>query len=45
MTIDEYWYDYDIDGLNNAISVASFPEEVSSWIFEKDIKPFAIFKK
>ena len=44
MTIHEYWYGHDIDGINNAIRVSEFPKEVTDWIFERDIKPFQIFK-
>jgi hypothetical protein len=45
MTLKQYWYEFDIDGLNNAINVACFPKEVSDWIFERDIKPFQVFNK
>ncbi len=44
MTKHEYWYSHDIESLNNAINVACFPKEVTDWIFERDIKPFSIFK-
>ena len=44
MTWKQYWYEHDIDMLNNAIEVSEMSKEVSDKIFIKE-KPqaFAIF--
>ncbi len=43
MTQYQYWYENDIEMINNAINVSGFTKEVNDWIFEKKIEPFDIF--
>jgi len=38
MTWDQFLDDFDIPRINNAISIAAFPESVTDWIWEKEKK-------
>ncbi len=42
LTHDEYM-DMDMPMINNAITAAGFPKEVSDWIWEKERKPFEVY--
>ncbi len=47
MTWKQYWYEHDIDMIQNAIEVSGIPDGISDKIFEKEFKrkvePFAFY--
>jgi len=44
LTWKEYYEGLDINDIKNAITVSMMPKEVADWIWEKERKPFEVFK-
>ncbi len=43
ITMNEYWYEMDVPGLNDAIDVSQFPEDIFNKIFTIKKEPFAMW--